>query len=272
MRENEALIRKLQVSLLEMLKDIDDLCRKHQINYSLSSGSALGAVRHSGFIPWDDDVDIMMLRNEYERFLDIAESELVDYGYTVQREFTKSWPMTYSKIRKNGTAYIENYKPKCKHTHQGIFIDIFPVDNLCDCPVAGGIQWIAYRLVVSKELYKRGYQTTSFLKKAAMLFSILYPERLLIKIIIARKHNGTMCVQSFLGGGVNRKGSIFPRNIFESYTDVTFENAKFSVVADYDLYLRILYGDYMRLPPPEKRIAAAHALMVDLDNSYEKYI
>ena len=81
-----------------------------------------------------------------------------------------------------------------------------------------------------------------------------------------------MCVQSFLGGGVNRKGSIFPRNIFESYTDVTFENAKFSVVADYDLYLRILYGDYMRLPPPEKRIAATHALMVDLDNSYEKYI
>ncbi len=98
--------------LLELLKELDRVCKKHEIKYQLFCGSALGAVRHKGFIPWDDDLDVAMLRSEYQRFLEIAPSELGEQ-YFLQAELSPNWSMFFSKLRKNWTGMDLHKRAKC---------------------------------------------------------------------------------------------------------------------------------------------------------------
>lgn len=130
--------RRHQLVLLEMLKEFDRICRRHDIPYMLFAGTALGAQRHGGFIPWDDDLDVIMLRPAYQRFLEVAESEL-DGAYYLQKEFSDHWPMFFSKLRKNGTACMEKFRPKDQLMHQGVYMDIFPCDALSDSRIMRGL-------------------------------------------------------------------------------------------------------------------------------------
>ena len=264
-------IRDLQMALLEILKTVDAICKKHNIQYSLASGTALGAVRHSGFIPWDDDLDIMFLRSEYDRFLEVAVEELKDTDYVLQREFSEKWPMSYSKIRKNNTAYIEGYKPKIPDIHQGIFIDLFPVDNLLDNRIKTSIQWMCYQLVLANCLNKRGYTTESKTKRIAMLLSSFVPVKPFVKYVQARSNNNSLKVHSYFGGAVIRTHNEYPKALFLEYNEIKFEDDFFQIVKDYDSYLKIAFGDYMELPPEDKRGEQLHAIKVDLENSYEQY-
>lgn len=147
--------------LLEMLKDFDAVCRKHNIRYQLFAGTALGAVRHNGFIPWDDDVDVILMRCEYERFFEEAAADFDPKIYYVQGEHSAHWPMQFSKLRRNNTACIEKYHPRDKNIHQGVYIDIFPCDNLSDNPIVRRLQFTASKVVIAKALYARGYETNS---------------------------------------------------------------------------------------------------------------
>jgi len=125
---------KQQAVLVELLEEIDRICKKHNIPYVVFCGTALGAVRHKGIIPWDDDLDVSMLRKDYEKFLEVAPAELKEQ-YFLQAEGAKHWPMNFSKLRKNNTTYLEKYHPKDNETHQGIYVDIFPFGRLlssCD--------------------------------------------------------------------------------------------------------------------------------------------
>ena len=124
-----------QALLLEMLKDFDAVCRRHHISYQLFAGTALGAVRHHGFIPWDDDVDVILMRSEYDRLFAEAAGDFDPERYYVQRENSAHWPMQFSKLRRNHTACIEKYHPKDPLVHQGVYLDIFPCDNLSDRPL-----------------------------------------------------------------------------------------------------------------------------------------
>lgn len=265
-------LRELQMALLDMLKDIDALCKNNDIKYSLSSGTLIGAIRHKGFIPWDDDLDLMFTRVEYEKFLKVAEKELPQLGYTIQREFSLDWPMTYSKIRKDNSAYIEDFNPKIKNMHQGIFIDIFPIDNFMDNKIVGRLQWIAYRLLLSKELGKRGYSTKSMLKRIAVKLTFFIPENLFRKICMAKDNNHSQFLQCFLGGALEFNKSIYPRSAFKDYIRVPFEDADFQVISGYEEYLNICYGDYMKLPSKEEQVATLHAKLIDVNNSYKKYV
>ena len=266
-----ASLRDLQLALLEMLKDIDAICKENKITYSLAGGTALGAVRHGGFIPWDDDVDIMLLRSEYEHFLDVAAPYLQKKGYTLQKEFSETWPMTYSKVRKDNTAYIEDYEPRIR-VHQGIFIDLFPIDNLSDNKWVASLQWNAFHILAARGLRKRGYTTNSFKKRFAMWIAPLFPVNILRTIVMQKGHNNTRRVHCFFGGAVVRDHNHFPRDLFNEFVEVRFEDAFFSLVKDYDTYLRINYNDYMTLPPEEERTKRMHAKFVDLENSYTIYI
>ena len=138
-----------QALLLEMLKDFDAACRKHAIRYQLFAGTALGAVRHKGFIPWDDDLDVILLRSEYDRFFEEAAPELDPERYYVQREGGPHWPMQFSKLRRNNTACMEKYHPKDPCIHQGVYIDIFPCDNLSDAPAMRQLQFAAAKVVIA---------------------------------------------------------------------------------------------------------------------------
>ncbi|MEG0419187.1 LicD family protein, partial [Gordonibacter sp.] len=134
MRYEQDMLRKLQLVELEILRDIDAVCRTHGIVYFLDSGSALGAVRHGGFIPWDDDIDLGMLRADYERFLEVAPRALGD-GYVVAdpRKRTDQAGM-FAKVWKRGTKFFTEETIDAG-IEQGIFVDIFPYDPLHSNPV-----------------------------------------------------------------------------------------------------------------------------------------
>ena len=125
-------VKDLQCVLFDMLVQIDEICKENGVRYSLSSGTVLGAVRHKGFIPWDDDLDLMLMRDEYEKFLRIPQEAFSSRGLTLQKEYDTTWPLTFSKVRKNNTTYIERRLDVLEGAHLGVYIDIFPVDNLSD--------------------------------------------------------------------------------------------------------------------------------------------
>ena len=267
-QEYKCELNELQKTLLSMLNDFDDVCQKHGIPYQLFSGTALGAVRHHGFIPWDDDIDVVMLREDYERFFDKAAKDFDSEKYYVQREFTEHWPMFFSKLRLNGTTYIEKYHSHDARIHQGIYIDIFPCDNLSDSRLMQKLQYIASKIVIAKSLYTRGYETNSTVKKCFMQFCRILPTEPFKRLCIRRNYSSSLKVHTFFGGGKKFERSIFMREWFEQSVKMRFEDSEFPVSAHYDEMLRVMYGDYMIMPTLEQRVCKRHAAIVDINKPY----
>lgn len=259
-----------QKALLTLLREFDRVCRTLDIPYILFAGTMLGAVRHGGFIPWDDDVDVLMMRTDYDRFLREAESVLDGKTFYLQKEFSQHWPMFFSKLRLNNTACLEKYHPKDPQTHQGVYIDLFPCDAAAPTGAGRKLQFFASKVVIAKSLQKRGYETESPAKKIFMKLCTLLPMAPFLRIT-KRGAADSEYVHTFLGGASVYSKSVYPRRYMESTSRMTFEGSEFPVPAEYDPLLRILYGDYMQLPPPEERAIKQHAILVDLENSYEIY-
>ena len=126
------LLRQLQMTELEMLIEVDRICRKYDIRYSLDGGTLLGAIRHNGFIPWDDDADVVMLRSEYDKFYKACLKELDTEKFFLQEYRTDSqYRWGYSKMRRNGTVFLREGQEHVK-CNQSVFIDIFIYDNVPD--------------------------------------------------------------------------------------------------------------------------------------------
>jgi LPS biosynthesis protein len=264
-------LKEHQQAMLTLLKETDRICRKYHIQYQLFAGTALGAVRHQGFIPWDDDLDILLYRPEYEKFLQAASEELQP-EFFLQSEFSAHWPMFYSKLRLNGTACIEKFIPRDREMHMGIYIDIFPCDNAYQSRLLQRLQFFASRIVISKCLDKRGYRTDSKMKRLALLTSRLFPAAPLRKFVQHR--NGKECnqVNTFFACSSSFRKSILPKQWLTESENCSFEDAVFPVSKHFDDLLTKLYGDYRTLPPPEKRAVKEHAALVDPYNSYEIYL
>lgn len=261
-----------QQVLLELFGVFDRLCRKHDIPYMLFAGSALGAVRHQGIIPWDDDLDVVMLRPHYKRFLEVASKELQDSTYFIQPEFSDHWPMFFSKLRKNGTACIERYVPKDTRVHQGIYIDIFPCDALSDNGLVRKLQFYASKVVISKSLYRRGYLTDSTAKKLVLQICRLLPTAPFLKLTRLGEREDTRWVHTFLGGAKDYEKNIYPREWMEESVEMTFCGMTAPVTKHYDALLTRLYGDYMTPLPEAQRGCKVHGEIVDTERSYEHYL
>lgn len=264
-------VKELQGVLLQMLKDIDAVCRENAISYQLFAGSALGAVRHHGFIPWDDDLDIAMPREDYERFLSIAGEQLDREKYYLQKEFSDHYGMFSSKLRLNGTTYMERYIPRDKQMHQGIFIDVFPLDNLSDKALTAKLQFYASKVVIAKSLRKRGYASDSLKKKAFMLFCAILPRTPFLRFAQRKRDVDSKNIHSFFGGSSKFSKSIYPRSVLLTER-IPFEDGEFPVSLEYDTLLTIQYGDYMTLPDEKDRDVKRHFLKADIHNGYERYL
>lgn len=249
-------LRHLQLVLTDMMKEIDELCRRHGIRYFLNGGSAIGAVRHKGFIPWDDDIDIMMHDEDYERFIRICRQELPADRWMVQEEGV-DWPMDYSKVRLRGTYYedVGEYV-KLPMDQRGFFIDIFRIINAAPTGTERNVQYFCEKMLTAYYLKRKGYKAPDLFRRLIMFCSVPLKSSVL-RNIFKRKvfkyrgcNTGYACVLSSL---VRRKKYFYDAGIFDDTADCQFEDAILMLPARYDDYLRHVFGDYMQLPPEEKR-------------------
>lgn len=270
--EKSELLRRHQLTLLSMLKEVDRICTKYEIRYMLFAGTALGAVRHHGFIPWDDDLDILMLRSEYEKFLAVAELELDSQIFYLQKEGSEHWPLTFSKLRLNQTAFMEKFVPKDRKMHQGVYLDIFPCDELSDCHIWRGVQFVASRIVVANRLFQRGYLTDSWLKKIVMEWSRFFPQKFLHRLACGEQKGKSQMLHAFFAASSCYRKSIFPRKWICELQKISFEGQMFPISSYYEELLTVLYGDYKKIPEESERACKQHAMKIDLEHSYEIYL
>ena len=262
--------REHQQALLVLLGEFDRVCKELDIPYVLFAGTMLGAIRHKGFIPWDDDLDVCMLREDYDRFLREADRILDQEKFFLQREFSDHWPMFFSKLRLNNTTCLEKFHPRDPQVHQGVYMDIFPCDAAFGSETGRKLQFLASKVVIAKSLDRRGYDTDSKTKKLFMALCRVLP----MKPFLALAQGGSKTsgvVHSFFGAASSYGKNVYPRRHFENRMEGEFEGGRYPVSAEYDPLLRILYGDYMQLPPPEQRLCKQHAIVIDLNRSYEEY-
>lgn len=266
-------ILELQDKILEIAKYIHDFCEEHNIDYCLMGGSALGAKRHGGFIPWDDDLDIFMTPDNYEKFRetfnregDTEEFYLQEYGKC------KNGYVTVPKLRMNGTTYIEELT-KDWDIHQGIFVDIFILHSCPNSKVKQLWQCFWAKCAVVKGMSMRGYNRQTGLRKALLVVSKILPKKLMVDFALKqvyRFRNGEsdyLC--NFLGKAVYKKG-LYKRAWFENNQNISFEKVELKAPGGLHEFLSERFGDYMT-PPSEDRIKwEQHALEWNTKESFNK--
>ncbi len=261
------LLRKLQLTELEIAKEVKRICDENGINYFINYGTLLGAVRHKGFIPWDDDMDFGMLWEDYEKFIKIAPECLKDQYFLQTWKSDRFFPWMFAKVRKKDTLFGENMVAKAKH-HKGVFVDIFPYYVCPDSEgdrKSQGKRVMRYRYIMLMKCNMVPWRGKKpFLKKIAVFLkykfyrfiSFFYNREKLIKkydkILHKFDNMETECVFTQSGDSQYKKG-IIPKKCFDGYTQLNFEDTEFKAPADWDLHLKTLYGDYMQLPPKDKR-------------------
>lgn len=265
-------IEKVQQKSLEMLKLFIDVCEKLNLKYYLIAGTLLGAVRHNGFIPWDDDVDVGMPREDYEKFLEKAQ-ELLPENYFVQTCFTDpEFPANFAKIRNSNTTFIETSVKNCKINH-GVYIDIFPLD--WNAPSGKDLKKFNfknfyYKMAIAKKFYVKGFVRK--LKLIAVnVITLFTPSSKALKKRdnLLKSNKKSKYLANYCGAwGVKE---ITPAEWYGEGIEMEFEGIKAIVPSNYKAWLTQVYGNYMQLPPIEKRVTHHFTEVIDLDKSYKEY-
>lgn len=268
---DEVELRKLQLLQVDMLMEFDRICNKYKIAYIIDAGTLLGAVRYKGFIPWDDDIDIRMLRSDYVRFCKVARKELDNRLYYFQNVKTeKDYLWGYAKIRRVGTEFIRAGQEHLK-MKTGVFIDIFPCDGLPNNKVVKKVHnmiALASRKIsyarVGKKVEKK--IMTRFLYQLLCLIpnkvSLLLTKFLAI-ICNERKQSLVGCISWYGDKDING----FKKIWFTNRCYIEFEGNKYQAPEDYHGFLVHSFGeDYMTPPPVAERVGSAVATSIKLIN------
>ena len=250
-------LRRVQLTQLEIAKDIVEICQRNNIKVFLDSGSLIGAIRHKGFIPWDDDLDMGMLRKDYDKFCSIAVKELGTKYYWQTWDRDNSYALPFGKVRKVGTKYVESRANTLKEN--GIWVDILPYDfapdkeeewilfrkylaELYSCILmkCGYKPWIVHdRIIWRRRIHFLYYQIISLFKSREALISAY------------NQHVASPNGKAFVYEQTGKK--FYPIEWFDDIVYVPFEDTMMPVISKYHEWLTRAYGDYMMPPPQEER-------------------
>lgn len=263
-------INRLHSVLFKILQDVDFVCKKNNIKYFLAGGTLLGAVRHKGFIPWDDDIDINMFKDDY-----------LSIGRLIKKEFPGKYEIRYEmendndatsflKVYLNNTEYHE-VQTECWDKPKKIFIDIFAIESMKKGRILNKIRGGFYDLfTIMKHLrmdavapsttllnlckrskkFKKYFNMRIRLGKIAEIFSVKFYNRQLKKLVGNYNANSEYV---HLPSGIRYNREVFKREVFGDIIELEFEGQNFMCPVGYHEYLSNLYGDYMKIPPEEKR-------------------
>lgn len=258
MIDNETLA-KLHAKELELLVAFDKVCRDNGLEYMLDSGTALGAVRHGGFIPWDDDVDVAMPRKDYERLEALGQSILPDGLFLQNKKTEPNYRRNCAKLRLEGTYFEEDADLDLKHN--GIYIDIFPFDNLPSCRILALAHLYISRVkfYTIRTWYGGAMSPTRLLRPISKWILKMPGEKIKKKeaayVRFCRKLEGkkTNKCTCFFWRMTQSKNYVFDSARLWPTKDIAYEGRTVRIANDPDYYLRTMYGDYMQLPPEDKR-------------------
>lgn len=261
---------ELQDKILEIAVYIDKLCREYDINYCLMGGSALGAKRHGGFIPWDDDLDVFMTPGNYEKFRKVFNENGDKEKYYLQEWGLTDGMVTISKIRLNNTSYIEESLKKWD-IHHGIYVDIFILHTCPDNKLQQIHQCLWAKYVIMKGLAIREYNRRGGFLGFALKVMSRMPDRLWVKHglkqVYKYRNKKTNYFCNFMGKAVF-KNAIYKREYFENPEYVPFEKAELKAPEKLHEFLSERFGDYMKPPSPERIKWEQHAESWDFDKPY----
>ncbi len=263
-----------------MLASFVEVCRKLSLRYYLVGGTLLGAVRHGGFIPWDDDIDVAMPREDYEIFLREGQALLPEYYFIQTLDTDPGYRANYAKLRDCRTTFVEYSVRKLPMNH-GLFIDVFPLDNYPDGEEAQKKMNLYQRLIKLRGRTqvevpapaRHGWPVELGLNTLSHLLRLRWPDYR--KALRQRE-----TIQTSVKPGekwANYSGAwgmkeIMPACWYGAGTPVCFEGLTVMAPEQYDKWLRNVYGDYMQLPPVEKRVGHHYAQVIDLETPCAQYL
>ena len=259
LKQDEKTIRKIHSVLLIIAKELKRICEKHDIKYFMLAGTLLGAIRHKGFIPWDDDMDFGMLRTDYDKFLEICKTELDHQHFFIQNMDTdEGFGKFYTRILLKDTALTYDF---IKETSQKkcFFIDIFPYDNIPNSKIFQKKHCIVMSFALRLVKQKMGYliEKTTLIGNIELLFekffSLNYVKELYKKEQVRYNKKERKYVTCQNAGYGYFKESLKKKWLLE-IVDMQFEDISLPGLKEYDEYLKYMYGDYMIIPPEEDRI------------------
>ena len=279
MKAGKVNIKDVQKVQLEMLLEFDRICKKNNINYQLFAGTLLGAIRHNGFIPLDDDIDVCLLRKDYDRFIELCKTDLCSEYFLQTYETDKNYINQFAKIRKNNTLFVEKATSKCK-IHHGIYIDVFPLDNIEPDTFVGKFQQKLLYFIGRINLCRVKMLCIHAKKPLEKYLSFIihyilkiipkeWTDNLQTKITCIFENKDTKFITHLTNGAsdIDYDRYMMAKSEFYNTIEGKFEGYTFPIPKDYDAVLKRLFGDYMTPPPPNEQQSHHNIIKIVLDNN-----
>ena len=273
MKLTENQLKEIKAIEMDIFKSFISVCEALNLKYYLIGGTLLGAVRHKGFIPWDDDIDIGMPRADYEMFIQKGQALLPEYYFIQTNQSDPEYVNCFAKIRNSNTTYLETSVNHLNINH-GVFIDVFPLDyypedEKSEKDMASKKKFLNVRVA---SVYNTNNK--SWKRKLLELFAkIKYPS---LKKAIGKRDDLYKSVKSGAlianHGGAWGAKEIVPACWYGEGDILQFEGLSVSVPTEYEKWLTQVYGDYMQLPPEDKRCPHHYVDVIDFNKSYKEYI